>query len=107
MKKRASVRQGDVMLTPIQEPKDKRLVAQNRIVLAEGETTGHAHVIEDVGVAEFVTDAGERVVWVESPTTISHEEHTFTTPDVLQRGWYAVVEQVEEDPLAGIRRVAD
>ena len=107
MKKQGAVRQGDVMLTPIREPKYKRLVVQNRIVLAEGETTGHAHVIEAIGVAEFSTDTGERVVWVESPTTIRHEEHAFVEPDVLQRGWYSVTEQVEDDPLAGIRRVTD
>ena len=108
MKKGQQVRQGDVFLRPCAKPTgDLKEVARDRVILAYGEVTGHAHVIEALGVAEFTTQNGERMVWVETPTTIQHQEHAFAVPNVLTRGWYEVVQQVEDDPLAGIRRVTD
>ena len=52
-------RQGDVLAVEVKSipsrarelPRDKH----NRIVLAEGEKTGHAHTIKDKGVCSFTT----------------------------------------------------
>jgi hypothetical protein len=101
------IRQGDVLLVPTDEPSEKKLVQRDKIVLALGEATGHAHVIEQEGAALFETPTGERVVWVVAPTTILHQEHSFGDTEVVTRGWYVVTGQVQEDPLAGIRRVTD
>jgi hypothetical protein len=104
MKKQVAVRQGDVLLVPTEAPADPgREVERGRVTLALGEVTGHSHVIEADGVALFENG----MVWVEAPTTIQHQEHDFGATDVLRRGWYEVVRQVEEDPLAGVRRVTD
>lgn len=63
------IRQGDVLLTPVQSlpagcvevPNDR-----NRIVLAYGEVTGHAHAIADHRVtARVVTDGGKAFVSVD------------------------------------------
>jgi len=101
------IRQGDVLLVPCREPENKRLVQKDNLILAYGETTGHAHTVEQEGAALFETETGERVVWVVAPTTILHQEHDFGVAEVVTRGWYVVTNQVEEDPMAGIRRVAD
>lgn len=46
----------------------------DRPVLAEGEVTGHAHVLEaDVDV--FVRDTGEREFSTKSSVELVHEEH--------------------------------
>jgi hypothetical protein len=46
--RRGLIRQGDVLLVPVdQSPEYKRRLRSGRLVLAEGEATGHAHVIDD------------------------------------------------------------
>jgi len=71
------VHQGDVLLVKVGNKKPVgKPVSQNRLVLALGEVTGHSHVIEQEGCAEFLVD-GKRIVWVVAPTTIHHEEHDF------------------------------
>ncbi len=45
---RGLIRQGDLLLVPIAElPERVELVRRGRLVLAEGEATGHAHVVDD------------------------------------------------------------
>lgn len=68
--------QGDILLKSTDDiPRDAETVArQDRgFVLAEGEATGHAHVIRDE-VALLEADGG---LFVESanPFTVYHEEH--------------------------------
>lgn len=108
----SSVRQGDVLLVPVSRPiGGVREIQRGLVTLALGKSTGHSHTIQSDGVALFETDDGRRLVWCEEPATVRHEEHDFfaaTGRDtVLSRGWYEVVEQMEEDSLAGIRRVVD
>ena len=97
------VRQGDVLLVwiGIQKPTGKPK-ASRRIVLAEGEVTGHAHVI-DGPAPEFVSTDGDRLLWVEAPAQIEHEEHAMVT---LEPGLWRLgiqMEQTAED----LRRVMD
>jgi small-conductance mechanosensitive channel len=51
-----------------------------RPVLAEGEVTGHAHVLD--GYVEVMeTDVGTREFSLDKPTNLVHEEHrTITLP---------------------------
>jgi uncharacterized protein (DUF885 family) len=122
------VRQGDVQLQPVAKlpARCTEIPADgNRIVLAYGEVTGHAHAIYDhlVNGAEKaageVADAaiaraqakarlwrapnGERFLEVKETVTLSHEEHS---PHVLPPGIYHLPTQVEYTP-AELRQVAD
>ena len=120
------LRQGDVQLQPVDSlptgcteiPADG-----NRIVLAHGEVTGHAHAIYDHINAPTRTDEiaeaaiarassrarlwlagnGERFLEVKETVTLRHEEHTAHT---LPPGIYKLPTQVEYTP-AELRRVAD
>jgi hypothetical protein len=121
------VRQGDVQLQPVASlpsgcteiPADG-----NRIVLAYGEVTGHAHAIydyvahglekagevADAAIARAQTKArlwrdaaGDRYLEVVETVSLSHEEHA---THVLAPGIYKLPNQVEYSP-AELRRVAD
>lgn len=102
-------RQGDVLvvestktpasLTPIP-------LENGRLILAHGEVTGHAHVIE--GTAELftpsdATDLEERFLRIEAEARLVHDEHDTIT---LPPGDYRVLRQREYTPEA-IRTVAD
>jgi hypothetical protein len=123
MTNQKQLRQGDVQLQPVaalpagcaQVPAEG-----NRIVLAHGEVTGHAHAIYDYQAsAEEMADAaiaraqtrarlwqapnGVRYLEVTETVTLRHEEHTQHT---LPPGIYKLPVQVEYTPAA-LRRVAD
>lgn len=107
---RRQVRQGDVLLTPIDEvPDGAKPVRRDagRVVLAYGEVTGHAHAIASAR-ARLLEAGGERYLDVADAVTLSHEEH-----DAIQLapGAYRVVIQREYVPAeivsAGYRRVVD
>jgi hypothetical protein len=87
-------RQGDVLLRPIKVTKRGRAetVKTERHVLAEGEKTGHVHVMENVRVADLF---GTNVVVADVPTDLVHDEHKTITVDP---GAYEVVQQREYDP---------
>jgi hypothetical protein len=104
-------RQGDVLVMPmpreelpaglVRAPRDRR----NRMVLALGEATGHAHVVTGERVALLCPpDDPERLFLViEGYGRLGHEEHG---PIALSAGAYRVVRQREYFPGA-IRPVAD
>lgn len=97
-------RQGDVMITNIDSIPDKAIKQPktDRIVLAYGEATGHAHVIEDATTElhKFDVDLFLKVL---NTTKIKHEEHA---PIILEPGFYKVIRQREYTPL-GMRIVKD
>lgn len=128
-KKFLQLRQGDVQIQQIaQLPAGcKELPPEgNRIVLAHGEVTGHAHAIydhvqqrEQPGAADEIAQAaiaraqskarllvapnGERYLEVKETVTLRHEEHTQHT---LPPGIYHLPRQMEYTP-AELRRVED
>lgn len=129
-KTNAHIRQGDVLLVPAKQlPAGCTEVKPdgNRIVLAYGEVTNHAHAIYDhivqreatPGVADEIAEAaiaraqskarlliapsGERYLEVKETVTLKHEEHTQHT---LPPGIYHLPKQMEYSP-AELRRVAD
>ena len=104
--KTTQYRQGDVLIervstpTPAQEPnKEKRF---KRIVLAEGEATGHAHALE-VDAADWWKDGDAQFVSVSKPAKVVHDEHGVIN---LPAGTYRITRQREYTPEA-IRNVAD
>ncbi|HVY86230.1 MAG TPA: hypothetical protein VG943_13935 [Caulobacterales bacterium] len=111
-------RQGDVPVVRVDAlPEGARALKRdehNRVVLAHGEVTGHAHTLRAKGVCGFTTldnDDIEFIVVGGSGATLRHElvsgakaEHDAIT---LARGVYEIPVQVEYMPKEAPRVVAD
>ncbi len=102
------LRQGDVFLEKIDDPVDFQNMKKierdkNRVILAYGEMTGHAHVVLSPATSLFEDPEGERYLQVEEDTSLDHEEHS-TLP--LYSGIYKVSIQREYSPKE-IKRVVD
>ena len=115
-------RQGDILIVPAGTPRfDGRVTASSRpaglvpvkrdgrgrLVLAEGEVTGHCHAILDDPVTMFVRadldEMADRFLEVEREASLVHEEHgTVTVP----AGRHIVRRKREYEPEAP-RYVAD
>jgi hypothetical protein len=94
-------RQGDVLVIPVGElPANLCPVkrdARGRLILAEGEVTGHAHAISASGAEMFAdpkatSEAADRYLRLRSTVTLDHEEHGQI---VLPPGDYVVRRQRE------------
>lgn len=105
------VRQGDVLLRRVgsipeaaKSAAKKDQAGNDRIVLAYGEVTGHAHAIHDLDAVDvFVTGDGVMYLQVKEEAKLQHEEHgTIALPP----GNYERTIQREYSPEA-IRNVAD
>ena len=120
MKKiKSQFRQGDVLIerVDISMPSGKNAKENDRIVLAHGEVTGHAHELEDVKGADIVSPSArvsvpgdgdnakmtQLIMSVGVKTSVKHQEHA---PISVKRGIYRVTRQREYSPEA-IRNVAD
>lgn len=112
MKSTQILRQGDVLLTRVSAlPAGARdITTGSRIVLAEGEVTGHAHAVYEPITKDAprgrarIWDAGaERFLQVVETTALKHEEHA---PIPLEPGIYKIGHQREYHPEE-IRRVVD
>lgn len=103
-------RQGDVLLMRVAKPKHKLTPkGEKRIVLALGETTGHAHVID--GHAEsWIDDLGVTFIEAKEAVRLLHVTETRQKadhdPHELPAGWYQQIHQHEYTP-SEIRRVVD
>ncbi len=110
------VRQGDVLLVPIDEVpfvNAREVDVSSRFVLAEGEATGHAHVVLGrsrlFGRIPGTRGPVTRCLLVEEPATLVHQEHDAIA---LAPGAYEIRRQREYVPptprrAATFRRVAD
>lgn len=101
-------RQGDVFLRRVEAlpPGEKSVPrGRSRVVLAEGELSGHAHVLPARHVRVFRDDASARsfVLVRQRGSQLQHEEHA---PIAVPEGIYEVVRQREYEPLRA-RLVAD
>jgi hypothetical protein len=106
----AQLRQGDVLLVPVDEiPVEARPLRRTggRVVLAEGEVTGHAHAIRS-SAATLLGTGDERYLRVAAPVSLDHEEHAQIA---IGAGMYRVVIQREyvspEISSVAFRRVFD
>lgn len=105
------IRQGDVLLYPVSEiPSGLRKAARDgrgRLVIAEGEATGHAHRVLEDAVELFVSsdldEMADRFLVVERECLIVHDEHDALT---VPPGMYRLPAQREYAPAAPVR-VAD
>lgn len=81
-----------------------KMISKHRCVLAEGEVTGHAHIVED-DEAELIQQ-GERILLrLGRSATVRHEEHK---PITLSPGIWEIGRVKEYDYLSKmVRNVAD
>jgi len=90
--------QGDVLIVSSQIPSSAKRVPKdgNRYIIARGETTGHAHVVEACPEVELFEDHGVLYLAAAKPTTITHEEHK---PVTVPPGTYelGIVQEYDYD----------
>ncbi len=94
------LRQGDVLLVRDEVPSGMEtiVVAHDSVVLAYGEATGHAHVLQGSGLTVLESEGGARYVQVPGGATLTHQEHsTLQVPP----GTWRVVRQREYMPERG------
>lgn len=98
-------RQGDILLVPAQLPAGAQPVAPSPrgVVLAEGEATGHAHVM-DAATVKMWSAGEQRYVEVLAPTPLTHEEHGGS---VVAPGVYEVLRKHEYTDEDEWRTIAD
>jgi hypothetical protein len=95
------IRHGDVIMEEVGEP-DCVMKDVENVVLAEGEVTGHQHVL--TGNLQYGEDGGQRYVTCHGEAVLQHQEHdTLNIPD----GSYRVVMQREVDLIGEVRQVTD
>lgn len=102
-------RQGDLLLERIDElPGGLREISRDGLaVLAEGEATGHQHVIKASAVRVFAEPQGPQATYVEiaeSLALLEHEEHAAIP---LTKGAYRVTHQREYMPQRRTQPVSD
>ena len=123
-------RQGDVLIMPVTKAIEEKDVGKllheqngNRVVLAYGELTGHAHAFyldeyeEDQKVAPVrlfelenpskycaTSFKAARLLRLTTQAFLRHEEHAHQS---FPAGDYIVINQCEGDELEELRRVAD
>lgn len=106
MNKHTVIQQGDVILRKLPGlPRGTiEKVSQQRCVLAQGEHTGHAHLIED-DEAELIRIGEKMLLRLGREATVRHQEHL---PITLSPGIWEVGQVHEYDYLAQmVRKVQD
>ena len=103
-------RQGDVLIQEINEPVEvlaKKQPLERGVVLAEGELSGHAHLVDPATAYEFKgkssrPELGSRFLQVQTDTELRHEGITEPgdhEPIALKSGKrYRVRQQLELNP---------
>ncbi len=103
---RGMVRQGDVLLIPVDRVPEgvERQAERGRLIVAKGEATGHHHSFAaDSGVALIEAPDGLYVSAPWSGVPFEHQEHTAITIT----GPYRSVVQREYNDAEEFRRVQD
>jgi len=98
-------RQGDILIEGVADIPASAIPRESasRLILAEGEATGHAHTIA-ASKARLLDDAGATYLEVqEAMAMLTHDEHSTIE---LPRGNYRITRQREYTPEAP-RQVAD
>jgi len=91
------IRQGDVLLVPVNEAPPTNAKIVTSVILAEGEATGHNHVIEAPRIARWE----DFICVMDDIGTLSHPDHDPVPAKVVPPGTYRVVRQ-QEYTLSGM-----
>ena len=95
-------RHGDVLIIPATIPDKAKKVAVDKIILAEGEVTGHKHQIEK-GAVMFKFDDKTYLRVTKGSATLKHEEHKALK---IPFGDYEIKIQQDYEP-SGWKKVQD
>lgn len=97
-----SAQQGDVCLKKLNIlPSGKiKVISKNKIVLAEGETTGHFHGLMEKD-SELLEIDGVRILNLKKKSTLKHQEHK---PITLDAGIWQVGIVNEYDYFSQMKR---
>lgn len=107
-----SARQGDVLITRVPFLPEKTTLSKvprdkGRVILAYGETTGHAHALADKNCELFAPSSpGSTASYLEVQEAMASLEHDEHATIELAPGVYEITRQREYHPQA-IRNVAD
>ena len=92
------IRHGDVLLTKVATAAtalkypEEPIESGERVTVALGEVTGHAHVVVGQSTMYQASQRGVRVLEVTQPSVITHEEHGEVE---LEPGFWEIVMQRE------------
>ena len=101
------IREGDILLHPVDMEPPSATLPVGEVVLALGESTGHAHRLSGV-VLEWKGDGRRFVRVLDAPGSLSHEDHDPVPAAVVAPGQtYEVIEQREWDLAGQWRKVLD
>jgi hypothetical protein len=110
MKKEKLIQQGDVLIfsnATIPQDAEEVLPVKGRLILAEGETTGHAHaiVLADYPNSRLFKSASGTFLHIHDPVVLGHEEHHAV---IIPAGVHKIGIVQEVDPFSEeIRAVQD
>lgn len=92
---KGQIRQGDILLVPIEKRPPSGAESRTEVVLAWGEITGHAHRASG-DLLEWTDDGFRYIHSIGEIGTLKHEDHDPEPVDVLAPGQtYRVVQQRE------------
>jgi hypothetical protein len=86
--------QGDVIIESAEIPKSAKQKKCEKIILAEGETTGHIHAIMDTTACQSFETNDALYIRVINEISVKHEEHK---PILIAPGEYKVRKVREYD----------
>lgn len=101
-----TAQQGDVVLKRIAElpAGEQKIISKGKLVLAEGEVTGHFHGIEE-SESELIQIGDQILLNLANTATLTHQEHG---PITLEAGLWEVGRVQEYDYFAKmVRQVID
>ena len=97
MKKTEKIRQGDVLLVPVNKSMEKAKVVKNHYDVEIGEHRNHSHNIDGADTLVLEED-GIKYFSVETDTKLKHPEHKEL--DIIGNQAYKVIVKNEYDPFA-------
>ena len=101
------IQHGDVLLKTVKDiPKNVKCIkSKNRVVIMDGEVTGHAHAIYTPEKVDYLENNGLFYLRVNEPVELKHEEHKTIT---INPGYYKIDRVKEYNPFEQeIREVQD
>jgi len=98
-------RQGDIFFKAVEKPNLNKMKKKTDNILAYGEVTGHAHVIDSHNISDYDSYVDEKgdifILSTDKPIVVKHDEHNIIT--CPPNTWICVSRQREYDPASAER----